>query len=281
MSKFLLIKLIKKLCLGISFALISAHLFFQSSFLDHNWIHPNSIQTYGSGITKEEFNEDLLFLNSYKKLKKYFLEEINEKKSSKLDSVIYADKLLRERFYHQNTNIQLNDNWFLYVFNFFSSNRNNSIYLSSLNPDYILKFNGAICNQQALIFQALMREIEIEYQSVLFNITNSPESFGHFSSAVLVDGNWLFVDTNLEPLYDLKDSTILKRLLNSDTSLFNSMYPENTVQEIPNGSIWLSSKNKNPAIMGRIFQDICYFISYYAWILFFVIYLILRSISRE
>ncbi len=281
MSEFLLIKLIKKLCLGISITLILAYLFFQSSFLDHGWIHPNSVQTYTSDLTEEQFNEDLEFLNSLKKLKKYFLEKINENKLNQIDSVIFADKLLRERFYHQNTNVQLKDNWFLYVFNFFSSNHNNSSYLSSLSPDYILGFNGAICNQQALIFQALMEEIEIEYQSVLFNISNSSDSFGHFSSAVMVDGNWLFIDTNLEPQYDLKDSTILKRLLHSDTSLFNSMYPENAVQEISKGSIWLSSKNKNPAIRGRIFQEICYFISYYAWIVFFIIYLILRSISRE
>lgn len=281
MSEFLLIKLIKKLCLGISISLILAYLFFQSSFLNHGWIYPNSVQTYTSALKEEQFNEDLEFLDSLKKLKKYFLEKINENKLNEMDSVIFADKLLRERFYHQNTNVQLKDNWFLYVFNFFSSNHNNSSYLSSLSPDYILRFNGAICNQQALIFQALMEEIEIEYQSVLFNISNSSDSFGHFSSAVMVDGNWLFVDTNLEPQYDLKDFTILKRLLNSDTSLFNSMYPENAVQEIPKGSIWLSSKNKNPAIRGRIFQEICYFISYYAWILFFTTYLMLRSISRE
>ena len=281
MSEFLLIKLIKKLCLGISISLILAYLFFQSSFLNHGWIYPNSVQTYTSALKEEQFNEDLAFLNSFKKLKKYFLEKINEEKLNEIDSVIFADRLLRERFYHQNTNVQLKDNWFLYVFNFFSSNRNNSSYLSSLNPDYILRFNGAICNQQALIFQALMEEIGIEYQSVLFNISNSSKSFGHFSSAVMVDGNWLFIDTNLEPKYDLKDSTILKRLLNSDTSLFNSMYPENTVQEISKGSIWLSSKNKNPAFRGRIFQEICYFVSYYAWILFFTIYLMLRSISRE
>ena len=281
MSEFLLIKLIKKLCLGISISLILAYLFFQSSFLNHGWIYPNSVQTYTSALKEEQFNEDLEFLDSLKKLKKYFLEKINENKLNEMDSVIFADKLLRERFYHQNTNVQLKDNWFLYVFNFFSSNHNNSSYLSSLSPDYILRFNGAICNQQALIFQALMEEIEIEYQSVLFNISNSSDSFGHFSSAVMVDGNWLFVDTNLEPQYDLKDFTILKRLLNSDTSLFNSMYPENAVQEIPKGSIWLSSKNKNPAIRGRIFQEICYFISYYAWILFFTTYLMLRSISSE
>jgi len=280
-SEFLLIKLIKKLCLGISISLILACLFFQSSFLNHGWIYPNSVQTYTSALKEEQFNEDLEFLDSLKKLKKYFLEKINENKLNEMDSVIFADKLLRERFYHQNTNVQLKDNWFLYVFNFFSSNHNNSSYLSSLSPDYILRFNGAICNQQALIFQALMEEIEIEYQSVLFNISNSSDSFGHFSSAVMVDGNWLFVDTNLEPQYDIKDFTILKRLLNSDTSLFNSMYPENAVQEIPKGSIWLSSKNKNPAIRGRIFQEICYFISYYAWILFFTAYLMLRSISRE
>jgi hypothetical protein len=201
------------------------------------------------------------------KLKKYFLQEIESKKLTNIESIYFADQLLRNRFYHGELVISLNDNWFLYALNFFTKNRNNSMYISSLDPDYILKSDYALCNQQALVFQELMKIIGIEYQSVLFNIPSSPKPFGHFASAALIGTNWYFIDTNLEPSYPSKDSSILQRLLNSDLDLFNSLYSEYSLGNIPIGSITTSSLNQNPAFFGNLFQKITYIISNYFWLL--------------
>jgi hypothetical protein len=281
MPNFFFSGLIRKLLLGFSITFFIFSIFFQLKFINHDWIHPSKLQNYELTPEKEMFNKNLEFLNSMNKLEEYFLGTINKNKLNDIESVIFADQLLRERFFHQNTNIALHDNWFLYVFNFFSSNRNNSLYLSSLSPDYILKSNSAICNQQAIIFQSLMKTIGMEYQSVLFNIPRHPIAFGHFASAVNVNNQWLYIDTNLEPDYEIGDPTVLQGLLNGNKDVFNKLYPTHTVKNIPEGSVMISSKNKNPAFWGGLFQDICFFISHYAWIVLLLIYFVSRKVEER
>lgn len=241
--------------------------FFKLSPLKSDWLIPDYPIYNITEVKNEKYNSNLSFINSMPKLKKYFLQEIESQKLTNIESIYFADQLLRNRFYHGELVISLSDNWFLYVLNFFTKNKNNSMYISSLDPDYILTSDHALCNQQALVFQELMKIIGIEYQSVLFNIPSSPKPFGHFASAALIDANWYFIDTNLEPLYPLNDSSILPRLLNSDIDLFNSLYPEYSLGNIPIGSISTSFLNQNPAFFGNLFQKITYLISNYFWLL--------------
>lgn len=249
---------------------------FKLNIFNHDWLRPNYSSHFITEVKGEQYNPNLSFINSMPKLKKYFLNEIESKKLTNIESIYFADQLLRNRFYHGDKLVSIDDNWFLYLFNLFTKNRNNSLYISSVDPNYILKSNHALCNQQALIFQELMQTIGIDYQSVLFNIPRYPASFGHFASAALIDKNWYFIDTNLEPLYLSKDSSILPRLLNSDIELFNSLYPEYNVSNIPSGSISTSSLNQNPAFFGYLLQEITYIISNYFWLLCLFAYFFCR-----
>ena len=263
----LFIDVLKKVLIFFSAIFITLTIYFRSPVISHDWIKPlTKNTTYTSTILEESFNKKLSYLNTMKMLEEHFLSEIRQKNLTSHQSIIFADNLLRERFIHKNINIRLEDNWFLYFFNYFSSHRDNSTYLSSLNPDYILKFDGALCNQQSIIFQRLMKAIDLDYQSVLFNIPRFPEPFGHFASAVKIKNQWFFVDTNMEPKYDSGDSIILEGLLNGDVALFNSLYPNHLVDEIPEGAITVNFVNENPAFYGKIFQDLCYFLSWYGWI---------------
>jgi len=276
------LNLFKQALICLSAILLILLIYFQSSTIDRDWIKPVSEGSIYTGtIFNESFDKKLLHLNTMKLLEEYFLSEISKNNFTTQQSVIFADNLLRERFIHRNINIKLEDNWFLYLFNFMSSHRNDSTYLSSLDLDYILKFDGAICNQQALIFQKLMKSIGLDYKSVLFNIPRYPESFGHFASAVKIENEWFFVDTNLEPAYDSEDSTTLKALLSGDVAFFNFLYPTNTVEEIPEGAIKVDFINENPALYGKILQNICYFISWYGWIVCVVCYLLTNQLKKS
>tara|TARA_Y100001970_G_scaffold214313_1_gene262065 strand:- start:1287 stop:2054 length:768 start_codon:yes stop_codon:yes gene_type:complete len=250
--------------------------------INHDWIKPlKNHNQYSSVLLEESFNKKLSYLNTMKMMEEHFLSEIRQRNLSSHQSIIFADNLVRERFMHRNINVRLKDNWFLYVFNYLSSHRNDSTYLSSLSPDYILKFDGALCNQQALIFQRLMKAIDLEYQSVLFDIPRFPEPFGHFASAVKLENQWFYVDTNLEPKYDLRDSFILEGLLSGDVALFNSLYPNNLVDEIPEGAITANFINQNPALYGKIFQDFCYFLSWYGWLIFLAGYFLINQLKKR
>jgi hypothetical protein len=225
----------------------------------------------------ELYNPNLSFLNSMPILEKYFLHEIEKKELTQIQAVYFADQLLRERFYHQDRVISISDNWFLHAFNFLSKNRDNTLYTSSLNLNYILESKHAMCNQQALVFQELMKVAGIEYQSVLFNIP----SFGHFTSAARVDEQWFFIDTNLEPPYQMEDHSILPRLLNGDEGIFNFLYPKQAVDTIPVGAISASFLNKNPAWLGQLFQIITLSISNYLWLLLFFCYVFCKLLLKR
>ena len=236
---------------------------------------------YTTSKMEEKFNPNLSYLNTMSKLEEYFLLEIGRKELQGKEIVSFADNLIRDRFMHDDAFIRLKDNWILHAFNFFTPHRDDTTYLSSLNPDYILKFDGAICNQQAIIFQQLMKAYHLDYQSVLFNIPRSPEPFGHFASAVKVNNEWIFIDTNLEPQYDSGDTKILDALLGGDVHLFNHLYPSYKVEEIPKGSIRADHANQNPAFYGRIFQDFCYFLSWYGWAASLICYFLISRLKKK
>ena len=126
-----------------------------------------------------------------------------------------------------------------------------------------------------------MKAIDLDYKSVLFDIPRFPEPFGHFASAVKIENQWFFVDTNMEPKYDSGHSLILERLLSGDVALFNSMYPTHLVDGIPEGAITTNFINENPALYGKFFQDFCYFLSWYGWITFLVGYFLINQIKKK
>ena len=264
--------LVKKILLSLFCILLPLTLFFKSNFYVHTWLLPPHAGIYNAEVNSEQYDSELEFLDSISKLKKYFLSEIQTEELSEIEAIYFADQLLRNRFYHTDKPISLADNWALYVFNYFSKNKNNSLYLSSVDPDYILQSEYALCNQQALIFQELMQAINIDYQSVLFNIPRSPVAFGHYASAARLDGDWFFIDSDLEPSYKERDSSILPRLLSGDVKVFNELYPEYAVSSIPKGAISVASLNKNPALLGYLLQKITGIFSNFAWILVLIAY---------
>jgi len=264
--------LVKKILLSLFCILVFLTLFFKSNFFAHAWLIPSQANTYNAEINSEQYDSELEFLDSMSKLEKYFLSEIQTEELSKIEAIYFADQLLRDRFSHADKPISLADNWALYLFNYFSKNKNNSIYISSVDPDYILQSEYALCNQQALIFQELMQAINIDYQSVLFSIPRSSVAFGHYASAARLDGDWFFVDSNLEPSYKEGDSLILPRLLSGDVKFFNELYPEYAVSSIPKGAISVASLNKNPAFLGYLLQKITSIFSNFAWMLALIAY---------
>jgi hypothetical protein len=256
-------------------------IFFKLNFFNHEWLIPSSPSNYATQVKEEQYNPDLLFINSLPKLEKYFLHEIEKQGLTQIEAIYFADQLLRDRFYHKDRVISIADNWSLYLFNFISKNRNNTLYISSLDPSDILKSEYALCNQQALIFQQLMRIIGTEYQSVLFTIPRNPNVFGHFASAARVGESWFFVDTNLEPSYQQKDASILPRLLDGDEKLFNTLYSEYAVTKIPAGAISVSSLNQNPAFYGALLQKTTYIVSNYFWLMALFFYIACRLFTKK
>ena len=277
-----LLPLVKKILLSLFCILLALTLFFKVDFFSHTWLNPTKADPfYNLQINSEQYDSKLGFLDSMPKIEKYFLSEIQKKELTKIEAIYFADQLLRDRFLHRDSVIALSENWALYLFRYFSKHKTNSLYTSRLDPNDILKSEYAICNQQALIFQELMRAINVDYQSVLFNIPRSPVTFGHFASAAGIEGDWFFIDSDLEPSYKEPHSFILPRLLSSDTKLFNEIYPAYEVSTIPAGAISIASLNENPAYWGHLLQKITGIFSNYAWLLALIAYFGCELLSMQ
>ena len=97
----------RRFILSLSIIFLSLSIYFQLNFVNHNWIYPPITETYIEIPLEEFFNKDLTYLNSLNKLEEFFLSTIITNKFNDIESVIFADELIRERFIHGNKNIEL------------------------------------------------------------------------------------------------------------------------------------------------------------------------------
>ena len=262
------------LCLSFIFLFIS--LYAQISTDNHSWMLKHA-QAPIFINPDEQYNQSLNFLNSMPKLERYFLHEIKTNNLSGFEIINFADQLLKDRFKHGNGYLDPKKNWVLFTLDFLFKNQISADITSDIRFNAILKSDYAICNQQAMLFQNLMQRTGFEYKSILFDIRNSNEPFGHFASAVKFEEDWYFIDTNMEPKFDIRDASILSKLLNNDTATYNNLYPDFSVNSLQEGSISEAWKNKYPASKGLLLQRITLLISYWGWLFWFFIFLSIRQ----
>lgn len=115
----------------------------------------------------------------------------------KVDAV---DSFLRLRFFHSYSEYTFRQNWLAYLAGFVWGDLRQPVL-----PDDILNYRRAACSQQALVFQAMLARMAIDYASV------SWVRPGHFTPAARVDGEWRYYDTNLEiGMKSVPVATVLK-----------------------------------------------------------------------
>jgi hypothetical protein len=235
-----------------------------------------SCQSYEEKITKskinlqEEFSVEIASIVSMNEFKSKIKQKIIAKNISGIDIPILIDDYVRKKFYHRTAYQKDCQNWVLAVLNFIAPQ-----YLlnSSMRPNDIIQRDYAICNQQSIVFQDIIKDYNFEYGSVKISVPG----FQHFASAVKIEDDWYFFDSNLEPKYDRKDSSILSRLISGDQEVFSSMYFRHleggisSVEALLPGMIVLGEINKFPAKMGVLAQDISLYISFYGWIFLLII----------
>ena len=132
-----------------------------------------------------------------------------------------------------------------------------------MKPKELIRFDYGICNQQAIVFQAIMKNLGFDYGSVRFS---SPD-FAHFTSAAKVNDKWYFFDPNLEPEYDRTDPAIFDLITSGDKEFLTRMYGDH-FNNISSEMIQLGDINNFPASRGVLAQDMSFFLSWYGWMLF-------------
>jgi len=152
---------------------------------------------------KEEYSPEIAIISSMKEFKNKIRTEIKKKDLSGIEIPILIDDYVRMKFKHGYSTVDWHDNWFLSFLNMLFP----QYYFNSLmKPNNIIRKEYGICNQQAIVFQDVVKDYGFDYGSLRFSIPK----FSHFTSAVKVEGEWYFFDPNMEPQYNRRDPNVFK-----------------------------------------------------------------------
>lgn len=184
--------------------------------------------------------------------------------ANRLEYADRADEFVRRRFFHSYSYYRPCDNWLAYVAGFLWDDLR-----SPVMADDILNYPRAACSQQAIVFQALLREMGIPYATVRLP--------GHFLSAAQINGQWLVYDANMEiPVRRYS----LEKLLAGDPSV-TSLYPELRVRNAALGrAIRVSHVNGDPAPRAALFHRVTNFLSVWLWAIFLAAFAISGLLQR-
>lgn len=232
-------------------------------------------ETYINPLPYEKYNTNLKDFDSLEEIFSYIDEHIAKNKPGKLEITIFIDDFLRERFAHGINYYRNSQNWILKILSIIFPEKE---FLSIMDVNDISKYEMASCNQQALLFQEIVKRYDINYGSVsiLAELKNEEELFGHFASFVEIDEKKYFFDSNLEPVYDRRQPETLNNLVSGSVQTLSELYPHFIFDPMPVANISLHDFNRNPAYLGILFQKITMFLSQTLWIFTLIIYLFAR-----
>lgn len=272
---------------SVSLFLLSIWSLFYNEISDQSFDEKTKIKVlnYAGPLSGEIYDPLIGSIKSLQELKNIIYQAIEDKGLSGIEIPIYIDDLLRKKFLHGSSSIPLSGNWFL---QFIDKTFPEKEITFSLSPNDIAKSNRAICSQQAVLFQELVKEFGFEYESVGFNIPllepilgDSDNEFNHYASAVKVANDWYYFDSNLEPEYDRYRSNIYSEILAGEQNRLSELYPKYKWAEIKKGMIYKSNRNVFPAKNGLLIQQISKIISYYGWLFFLVISYLFYRLSKK
>jgi len=186
---------------------------------------------------------------------------------------------VRKKYFHQTAYISADTNWILIGADYFFPEQ---YFLSAVDPEDLVKKNYAMCSQQSIIFQELIKTYQFEYASIrIISYFNETINFRHFANAVKADDDWFFFDSNREPVYDRNNPLIYKKILKADKEVFRKLYPGYNFDLLTKEMITFGDLNTFPAKRGVMFQKTTQFLSNFSWFLFLIFSLLLRSLSLK
>ena len=210
-----------------------------------------------SNISEEQYSPDIATFRTLREFEDMVAIEIDAQGLSGIEIPILIDDYLRKKFYHGYSVKRWHDNWVLAFVNTMIP----QYYLSgNMRQDDIFQYDYGICSQQAIVFQVIVGDFGFDYGSVRF----SAPDFGHFASAVRVNGEWYYFDQNLEPEYDRTSSNIFDQIILGNEQILTDMYG-NHFDDITDDMIELTDINTFPASRGVLAQTVTYVLSWYGW----------------
>ena len=267
------------LAVSIVFLLLSAYLNISKMISSDSMGLSQDFQTLPGEEHTEIYDEKIAKIDNLNDLKKLVDYEIKENNFEGIDIPIYIDDIVRRKYFHQTAYISADTNWILIGADYFFPER---FFTTAMDPKELIQKNHGICNQTSIMFQELIKDYKFEYASIGFDIKiPNQKNFGHFATSVKVGSDWFYFDSNMEPVYDRKNSLIFKKVLEGDKEVLKKFYPQFNFDLLTREMIEFRDLNRFPAKRGVMFQKITQFLSNFSWFLFLIFSLLLRSLALK
>jgi hypothetical protein len=227
------------------------------------WVHLGSCPYAAIPSLHERFRPSLSGINSVDAAMRYLPHYYPSAHPDDGQKVEAVNAFVQDRFYHDVALYRPCDNWIARLAGRFWVN----LALPVL-PDNILKYPAALCSQQAIVAQTMLKRLGISYASVGFTYP------GHFTPAARIDGMWYFFDPDTER----PGLTPLSALAQGDT--LRKLYPGPLGQQLEyaakTGGIKFRNVNSFPGPRGAAFDAITGFFSNDGWALFAALFVLLN-----
>ena len=248
-----------------------------------NASYEEALNKYDWSYDNDIYNKEIAEIDDFESLVKLVDKRIIDKNDYNLAKEIQF--IVRESFVHGISYLYPCENWALYLLSKFPLKRLNDKKLNAvISPERMLKSPFAFCSQNALVLQRLLKHYNIEFASIHVGI----KSRSHYASAAKINGEWYYLDSNLEyklinnelyklgDYFDTNNIEIIKNLYGFDEAL-----AEAVLKGRQSGETYLFSINKFPASKGLFIQNTTRIISRWGWLFFIIIYqirLILKKV---
>ena len=179
-----------------------------------------------------------------------------------------ARDIVAQRFYHGYARYNIRNNYIA----FFAGRCIWNHFLGIVIPDDILKYNGALCSQQAIVFGELLKERGYKIRKVMLE--------GHFCKEVFYNNSWHFYDPDMEPNFSKEmPKPGIKDLMGNKDLIYGAY--EGKLDKISIDKIFRKYKtgkiNSYPAKKMIVFHYVTKLLSNWLWVLFLWLALYFRN----
>jgi len=219
----------------------------------------------------DEFHPELSSINSVDEAVRYVRVMLGAGPHSERQIAEAAATLVRKRFFHGFAEFRPCDDWLAYLAGYVWDDLRQPVV-----PDHVLMFRRGACNQQSMVFQAIVARFGLDYASVGFPAMQGPDS-GHFAAAVRIGGEWQLFDADKEiPV----DAVVPVTEVLAGGEILEELYPDHGRgwrEAGRRGWIWFRGINENPAPQAALLHRTTEFMSTYGWAVFAALFLILEA----
>jgi len=222
----------------------------------------------------ELYDPALNKLDNMKKLVEYWdgMTIQNGLKINTREHVDLAHNIIAQRFYHGYARYNIRNNWLAFLAGTFIWSDFSGIVI----PDDILKYNEALCNQQAIVFGELVKKRGYKVRKVMLK--------GHFCKEVFYNNSWHFYDADMEPDFSQETPRPGIEDLVSNKNLLYNAYKDKANKALINrifGKYKTGEINSFPARKMIVFDYVTKALSDWLWVLFLGLAVYFRNVPSR